>query len=587
MADPRRLLRLGLALALGLASGCSSSSPSSPTSSPSSAPTLSAAPSAAASAWPLKDMSARPQLWFGPLDPWSWDRFDPGSGPHQFYDLFNADAAWSQVSDAVQVFGLNSNWIETFGSEAQLRQVVEDLGRRGIGLWTEAGQLTETSSCNASNLEGFSGAPPARAAAERLRAAGGTLYTFKLEHGFDAATFYDLQCRMSPAAIAEDTVKTVEAVRGVFPGVVIGSVETANLDAQAVSTWLEAYREAVGEELGYFHLDVNFTIADWAVRARAIEDVVHSRGIDFGIIYAGDESDATDAAWLDHAEARAVEYEVITGGHPDHVVFQSWHRHPESLLPETGPETFTNLVSRYLRPRTALSLVPGDASAGGTLTMADGSPVPGATIEVSARPLSGPGAMGTYTIDGVVPDGAGEADVGLRVNAECDCSGPVELVLDGVRYGEGSESGNRVPNGDFAAGWDGWGVSGAGQAQVHGSGPAAALHVSATASQDVVLNSGLLPVTPGADFHVQFTAQVGPASTGHGYFDIVFLGQAGEVGRYRVDLAPIDVQIGGPETDASGRFEVALDSLPAGSFDVRAWYPGDDARWPAYAAFTR
>ncbi len=578
---------LGMGLALMLASGCGATPLPSGSPTPRASATGAVSSRPAQSAPPLDDPGQRPGIWFGPLDPWSWDRFDPGSGPHAFADLFPADAPWPQVAHAVNVFGLNSNWLEFFGSDAEIRQAINGLQARGIALWTEAGQLTETAACNASTLEGFSGAPPARRAAERVRDLGGVLATFKLEHGFDAATYYDAACRMTPQEIADDTVHTVEAVRSVFPNVVIGSVETANLDPDAVASWLDAYRAALGEDLGYFHLDVNFTIPDWAARAKQIQDVVHARGVEFGIIYTGDEGDTTDAAWLARAEERAVEYEVVAGGRPDQVVFQSWQRHPETLLPETQAGTFTNLIARYLRPRTTLSVQLDGGSATGRLTAADGTGVADAVVELSAHPTGGAGVPGTYLIKGVVPEGATQADVGLRVNTECDCSGPAELALDGVSYVQANDSGDRVPNGTFSAGFDGWGAWGSGAYDLVGAGAAAAVHITAAAGQDVGLNSGSFAVSAGATFTVTFKATVAPASAGHGYFDVVFLAGDTEVTRFKVDLAAADLSLGQVQTDAEGRFQVDLASLPAGSLEVHAWYPGDDSRWPSIATATQ
>jgi hypothetical protein len=36
-------------------------------------------------------------------------------------------------------------------------------------------------------------------------------------------------------------------------------------------------------------------------------------------------------------------------GHPDHVIFQSWHRQPKHLLPETDSVSFTGLINRYFK----------------------------------------------------------------------------------------------------------------------------------------------------------------------------------------------------------------------------------------------
>ncbi|MDH3463827.1 MAG: hypothetical protein OEM32_09415, partial [Acidimicrobiia bacterium] len=406
---------------------------------------------------PLKDLTERPQIWFGPLDPWSWDQHRPGAGSFQFYDLFSEGAAWEETADAVHVMRLYPVWLETFASPAELRRVLEDLGRRGIAVSFESGPLTERGMCNASNLEGFSGAGPARAIAERVRDAGGTLYSMDLEHGFDAATYYDEACRMTPTEVARDVANTIEAVRSVFANVRVGSIETADLDVNAVAAWLEAYREVTGEELDYFHLDLDYLRPDWPVRAREIEDYVRSRGIDFGIIYFGDAQDPSDEVWLAKAEQRMVEFEVMNGGRPDHAVFQSWHQHPERLLPETEPGTFTHLIGRYLRSRSMLTLDSEDGSIAGSLVTSEGKPLAGMTVGVEVESVSGQGLVAEHTLTRTVPEGVISADVGYRINTECGCSGPADLVLYEARYMEGASSVNLVPNGDFARRWESWG----------------------------------------------------------------------------------------------------------------------------------
>lgn len=532
-------------------------------------------------------LAERPQVWFGPLDPWSWDRFEPGSGPHQFDDLFQPGADWQDVASHVGVFWLNNAWLDSFATDADLRIAIDALGARGIAIWTEAGQLTETPTCNASNLEGFAGSEPARKTVQRLRDAGGTLYAFGLEHGFDAATIYDLRCRMTPEEIARDTARTVAAVRSVFPDVVIGSVETANLDPDLIATWLQAYRDATGEELGYFHLDPNYTIPDWASRAARIADVVRSRGIEFGITYVGDEADDSDEAWLAHAQARVLEYEMAIGGTVDHAVFQSWHRHPARLLPETQPATFTHLIEQYLRRRTKLTLIDDGARVGGVLTGSDGRSITGATIELTALPTKGGGLTASYPITGTVPSGATTAVVGLRINTECDCSGAVEMRLDGIRFEAGDGTRDLVPNGGFAAGFEGWGAWGSARVKLVGRGKGAGLEIRASANQDVGLDSGAIRVKPGTSFRAVFTARIGPASAGHGYFDVVFLGRQGEVRRFTLPLAPAPITVGRDRTDSTGNFAIDLGDLPAGTYRLTAAFGGDDDRWPAQATVTR
>jgi hypothetical protein len=404
-----------------------------------------------------------------------------------------------------------------------------------------------------------------------------------LEHAFDAGTYYDANCFMSPAEIAADAARTIAAVRAVFPDVKIGSIETADLDPGAVSTWLAAYADVMGEELDYFHLDINFSRVDWAARALEIERVVQSRGVEFGIIYFGNHDDASDEAWLAHTEQRFVEYEIIAGGSPDHVIFQSWHMHPQALLPETQPGTFTNLILRYLRPRTVLTLEAiDDLAYTGSLSDESGNPISGAEIEIRVEPVSGAGFFADYTITGIVPEGTAFAVAGFRVNSECDCSGPAEFVLEQVVYTESGGSGGPIPNGNFASGMDFWGIWGSGAVSIvpSSNGTGGALKVSAQPGQDVGMNSGEIPATPGAEFTIVFTAQVSPVTRDSGYFDIIFLSATTELTRMTIPIAAAGVVVTTVHTGPDGSFQANLGDLPEGEYAITAWYAGNDDFWP-------
>jgi hypothetical protein len=528
-----------------------------------------------------KDLSERPQIWFGPLDPWSWDQYFPGEGPFQYYDLFTEEAAWQQASEAVHVIRLYPVWLESYATPAQIETVLADIQRRGMAISYEAGPLTETERCNAATVEGFWGVPAAENIIHRIADAGGTLYAMDLEHAFDAGTYYDPACLRTPAEIAEDSARTVSAVQEVFPDVKVGSIETADLDVDAVADWLTAYREATGQELDYFHLDINFSRPDWAQRAKEIEAYVRSRGVEFGLIYFGDVEDDSDAEWLAHAEERFVEYEVINGGQPDHVIFQSWHRHPQKLFPETDGDAFTNLILRYIRPRTILTLRLDGQRAWGSLLDQDGAAMTDAAIELSARPVSGQGFFTEYVITGVVPEEASWADTGFRINMECDCRGPAEFVLEQVDYMDGGAGG--VPNGAFSGGLEGWGSWGNGSANIVASanGTGGALAVSVSPDQDLGMNSGRIQIAPGSPFTITFTARVDPITANSGYFDIIFLNDTREVRRFTTPIVSGPVQLAKTTTGPNGEYEIVLDNLPAGAFDLVAWHPGSDAFWPA------
>jgi hypothetical protein len=533
--------------------------------------------------WPLKDMSVRPQIWFGPLDPLDWSRDVPGGSGYDYFSLFSEAAPWKRAAEATQVMVLYPVWLSSAGQD-QIRQVVDDLRRRHIAIAYEAGPLSEHGQCNAGTIEGFSGPPSNRQIAQNIKDAGGVLYTWEMEHGFDAATYYDPACRMTPREIAQDAAKSIAAVREVFPDVKIGSIETGNLDVKDITAWVSAYRDVTGEELAYLHLDVPYFIPDWAERAKEIEAYVRSRGIDFGIYYVGDWEDTSDAQWLGKAEQHFVEYEAVAGGEPDQAIFQSWNPHPVALLPEDQPNTFTWLINRYLRPRTSLSLATAQDSMSGQLTLTDGSPIPNATIEFSALPVTGQGVFLDYTVTGTVPDGATKADAGLRINNECDCSGPAELILGSESYAEAGETTNRVPNGNFRNGLNGWGTWGAGVADLGpGENGAQALHISAAPGQDVGLNSDTFPVTAGQPFTFTVRARVDPPTQGSGYFDIVFLTDTAETSRVRLPIAIARESLGSALTGPDGSYSFQTSDLTSGTWSIRALFAGSDELWPAAA----
>jgi hypothetical protein len=562
--------------------------PSSSSSIPGPTTVTSATPSAQPFASP--DLAARPQIWFGPLDPSPPSADRPYSGELDYFNLFAPGADWDRAAGGIHVFKFYGGWLDRSATLAELEPIIADLQRRGLGIAFEGGPLTPTSECTGV-IEGFAGPAEGGNAARRIKDAGGTLDYVDLEHPYDAVTFSNAPepCRYSPERAAQDVALYVQAIRNEFPDARFGAVETANNDPDQVARWVEAYRTVMGEDLAYFNFDLNYDDPNWARNAKAIEDYLHGRGIEFGMFYRGDESDTTDAEWVAKAEERFVAYEVLAGGHPDRAIFQSWHPHPEHLLPESDPSTFTHLVDRYLRARTELTVEapsgPGPSQTiTGTLSDAAGAALANAEVRLRFTPLAGPGLAFRYTLTGTVPAGATQADVGYRVNTECSCSGATELTLYQVRYTEGSGSSNLVPNGNFAKGWNGWGPWGDGTWElVPGDlGSGTGLHVTARAGQAAAINSGRFAVSGGATFTVTFLARVSPTTHGSGYFDVVFLDAHQELHRFMIPLEPASADVGQAMTDASGRFQIQFDVPISGRAALTARYAGDDLYWPAF-----
>jgi hypothetical protein len=255
------------------------------------------------------------------------------------------------------------------------------------------------------------------------------------------------------------------------------------------------------------------------------------------------------------------------------------------LLPEDQPGTFTYLLTRYLRPRPALELRVEDGQATGRLTEADGTPLGDASIELSYVPSEGESPYHDFVLEGVVPEAATRADVGLRINMECNCSGPARIRLGSVTYRQEGEGGSRVPNPGFSNGLDGWGLFGgaAGRLEPGEGGAGRALLLDLAPGQPAGLNSGLFEVTPGVGFVLTFRARVDPPTSGSGYFDIIFQNDRGEVGRLTIPIEVPRIGIGSTRTEEDGSFSLTLPPLPAGAHRIRAWFGGSDSLWPAAA----
>jgi hypothetical protein len=202
-------------------------------------------------------------------------------------------------------------------------------------------------------------------------------------------------------------------------------------------------------------VDADWTVPNWQAAVAAIRPVAAQHGIPFGMVYNGFLTNETDSAWMTAAENHFVDYEVRGGNAaPDQVNFQSWNPHPTHVLPETDPTAFTYLIDRYFRTRTQLTLTNNGAQLSGTLR-AGPAVAAGVNIQITAQPVSGNGAIATYTTTGPVPMEARTAIVGARINSECySCNGPSDLTIYSFQYSENAQGTPYTWN--FLNGISGW-----------------------------------------------------------------------------------------------------------------------------------
>src|SRR6266487_3951960 len=192
---------------------------------------------------PPVDLTTRPQVWLGPQPPGT------PIGPPDYFDLFTANAPWQQAARGTHVFKLYGGWMDGPATDDQLRQIVTDLQRRGLGMAFEAPPLAATDKCIAL-YEGFGYQPLGHEVSLRIKAAGGTVDYADLEHPYDAVKFSGApaECSYSAERAAQDVAVYVQGIRSVFPDVRIGAIETANHSVEAVAEWVNAYRSVIGKD---------------------------------------------------------------------------------------------------------------------------------------------------------------------------------------------------------------------------------------------------------------------------------------------------------------------------------------------------
>ena len=341
---------------LVLASSCTAS-PAPSTSTGSTALSPAVLESAAATPAPTPaDLSARPLVWFAPLPPLPTGPGRQYTGSDDFITLFAADAPWTKAADRIDVFKLYGEWVDSI-DPGSLAIAVEGVRARSMALAVEAGPL-DPAGCGV-GVESFAGSASGRRLAQRIAAAGGALQVIALDEPWYFGHVYDgpNACHWPVERVAEGVAAFVKSVRAQFPWVVVGDIEPTPtpVSAPGLAEWMDAYQAAVGEPMAFLHLDADWSRPDWSTLARAVEAAGSHHGIPVGMLYNGGGA-PTDEQWLHLAGQHALDHEDRDGGHPDHVVFQSWNDHPDRVLPEADPDSFTALVNRYFDDRASLGL---------------------------------------------------------------------------------------------------------------------------------------------------------------------------------------------------------------------------------------
>lgn len=362
------------------------------------------------------DLTHHPLYWFAPLPPMPTSTGRPYTGSDDFMNLFAPDAPWTQAADHIQVFKLYGEWVAYDATDAELRQVVNDLRQRRLGLAVEEGPLDAPADCG-QGVESFAGTAEGRHVAERIKTAGGVIDLLAMDEPFFFAHIYDgpNACHWPAEKVAQAVDQYVKVMRSEFPNVIIGDTEplAGAAGAPEYKGWLDTFRSVNGYNLPFLHMDIDWSRSTWPQEVKSIEDYGRQLGVPVGIIYTGNYQDQTDETWLSNAGERVKRYELQTGGQPDQVLFQSWNDKPDRVLPESEPYTFTNFIDGYFTDKSALGFRTAGSGANVALNK---------TVRVSATEAGHPaqvavdGDPGTWWSAGAGPVQWIEIDLGAPYN---------------------------------------------------------------------------------------------------------------------------------------------------------------------------
>ncbi|MEZ4481913.1 MAG: PKD domain-containing protein [Dehalococcoidia bacterium] len=561
---------------------------------------------------------ASPEVWFAPYPQGTGPGVQVGFGHPDFQDLFNGVGQWDIARGQVDVFQLYWEWV-TKVPPADVVEAVQFLEAAGIQVAVEVPALQWQTAGPVCGVTGEGWVEDHVAIAlevlDRIDAAGVTVDYLTMQEPYTSASPttaapYPAQCNWSMAQIAAHVANYVAAVHAEYPDVRFGDVESDHASPAELAAWAQAYETATGVPLAYLHLDVDWSFrSDWPERALQVEQLTGAALIPFGIIYNGLHTDPSSGAWIANALAHAAQYEGQVGGSPQHVDFQSWHRYPNQLFPDTDPNAMTSIVSQYASLRTDMTLSFG-ASSGGSRTAdvtaaAAGGPLTSVPVEVRYAPADGPGTAATYTIEGVIPQfdsvpaqNRGHAVVGFRVNQECNCGfSDSYFSFFGGSFRQASTlagldaAPELIPNPAFSAGAAPWITAGAATFAAGTALDPPHLRVDAPSAEPAMTNSGQTrsgtnnsPLTPGWYFRATFQAKVDPRSVGSGYFTVIFVkwDWSREIDRFRIPIEPPWFARSG-FTDGSGGAQVLLTGLPPARLLAEALSPGASGRLPGFS----
>jgi hypothetical protein len=301
-----------------------------------------------------RSAGSAPMVWFSAVD----DMPAPaGFQVDQDYpQLFEPNAQWQHALSHIQAFEMTRRYVTT-QPEEKLQKMFAFLRDHHVALGVAFGIIPERSSCG-DRVEGMLHNPNANlVTARRIKQLGGDLHYIDLDeplffgHYFEGANG-KIGCRYSIEELASAYGAEIRKIRSVFPDAqVIESEPTEGLESPAeFGRWIDQVKhELPGGAPQVIRFDVQWSSRKkpWRDSASRLVATAKQHGLGYGVIFDGTPQDQTDEDWIRTAQSNIAAWESAIRDIPDHVMIQSWHRHPQKVLPESSPTTLPYLVNWY------------------------------------------------------------------------------------------------------------------------------------------------------------------------------------------------------------------------------------------------
>ena len=321
--------------------------------------------------------------------------------------------------------------------------------------------------------------------------------------------------------------------------------------------WPEVFEKATGQKLAFMDVDVGW-ILPWTDIVGRFASEMKRRGIKFGLIYNGIDTDLSGETWVQNAIEHFESYENSGYPAPDAAIIQSWVQFPTHVLPETDSGSLTYVLRRYVEPKPIITAARSTQEISGSVVSGGGkTPIVDATVSLLSEYRLGEPEPSPHEIQGIVPTGAEFAIMSIRMNTECACDTNADVDISTLAFRQ--TSGGVT----YEAPLRGWTFSGENQRSAgNNESTSPEFRIRSMISKEFRADSPRFRVYADQPFQFSALYSLKSANEGGGLIVLRFLDASGkEIKRTYILFEKTWHLVSKTKTDLQGRFRITADGI--------------------------